>query len=195
MNYSDRYSSVKIIEDPTNGLVKFGLIDRVGSERKTKITNNFVSQVEVLDAKVLKTIIGLLNGKLPTGEGKEKILGMQSSGVPMATALALERSSKFVFSTSTNFGLRQDVFSFSEGHREDKKHYIYGLEKGDSVIIVEDEVTSGYGIALLVKALMDYGMKVIAVCTAIETLTFGARKLVKDETGIDLISLIKIEVD
>lgn len=71
--YSDRYTSINIIEDPTNGLVKLGLIDRVDSDRKSKITNNFVSQLEVLDPNTLKAVARLLNGLLPPLIEGEKI--------------------------------------------------------------------------------------------------------------------------
>ena len=195
MNYKDKYTSIQVIDDPTNGLVKLGLIDRVDSDRKSKITNNFVSQIGVLDPNVLKTVIKKLNDKLPLKTAGEKILGLQYSGVPMATALALERGSRFVFSTATNFGNIQDVFSFTEGHRNNSKYYFYGLEKGDSVIIIEDEVTSGKGMVDLIKALRIYNVDIVAVCTALETVTFGARDLIKNEIGIDLISLIKIDIN
>jgi orotate phosphoribosyltransferase len=194
IDYKDKYNSITIVEDPTNGLVKLGLTERFESDRKTKISNNFISQVNTLEVNVLKDIIERLNAMLPLPTKEEKILGLVSSGVPLSTALALSRGSKFNFSTSGKFSGYQNVFSFFEGHREDKKYYFYGVEKNDSVIIIEDEVTSGNGLVTFVKALQDYGVNIIAVCTVIETITFNAREMIKKETGIDLISLVKVDV-
>lgn len=194
MDYKDKYNFIKVVEDPTEGLVELGIVERTNADRKSKITNNFISQVRVLDSKALKKVTELLNKKLPKKSSDEIILGLQTSGTPMAAALALERGSDFVFSTSGEFGDISSVFNFIEGHRDDKKHFIYGIKGGDSVVIVEDEITSGNGIISLIKALQDFGIKIVAVATAIEVVTFDAKKHIKEETGIDIISLIKIEV-
>jgi adenine phosphoribosyltransferase len=194
IGYKDTYNAIEIINDPTNGLVKLSLSERFESDRKTKISNNFISQLQALDPTVLKDVIKRLNAKLPSPVKDEKILGLVSSGVPLSTALALERGSRFNFSTSGKFSGYEKVFSFSEGHRDDKKHYFYGVEATDSVIIIEDEVTSGNGLISLIKALQKYGVTIIAVCTVIETLTFGAREKIKEETGVDIVSLITVKV-
>ena len=181
MNYKEKYTKLKVLSDETNGIVKLGLVERFEADRKTKIANNFVSQVETLDANVLKQVIIKLNEKLPPVQPKEKILGLATSGIPMATALALQRDSKFNFSTSGKFGDYQSAFSFSEQHRDDKLHYFYGLNKGDKVIVTEDEVSSGFGLTQLVKALQAYGVEIIAICAAIEVINIDARKLLKEE--------------
>jgi adenine phosphoribosyltransferase len=194
MSYKDKFNKITIVKDETNGAVKLSLIERFESDRKVKISNNFVSQVETLDAIVLKQVIQLLNNKLPAHQPTEKILGLASSGIPMATALALHRESKFIFSTSGKFGNYENVFCFSEAHRNDKKHYFYGLEPTDEVIIIEDEVSSGLGLSNLIKALQDYGVNILAVCTVVEVLNFEAREKLKQECNIDLLSLIEVKL-
>ncbi len=194
MDYKDKYTDLKILTDETNGIVNLGLIERFEADRKTKISNNIVSQVKTLDVNVLKKVISILNDKLPAHQNDEKILGLATSGIPMATALALHRGSRFNFSTSGKFGDYKNAFSYSESHRDEKMHYFYGIEKGDKVIIVEDEVSSGLGLLHLINALQAYGINIQAVCTVIEVVNFNARELLKEKCGIELISLIKVEL-
>lgn len=194
MDYKDKYTNLRIIEDETKGIVNLGLIERFESDRKTKISNNFVSQVETLDANVLRKVISILNDKLPPHQKDEKILGLAISGIPMATALALHRGSKFNFSSSGKFGDYKKAFSYSESHREDKLHYFYGIERGDKVIIAEDEVSSGFGLLHLIKALQAYEINILAVCTVVEVVNFNAREMIKEHCGIDITSLIKVEL-
>ncbi len=188
------FTELDIISDETHGAVKLGLTERFEADRKTKISNNFVSQVETLDAKVLKKVIEILNSKLPPMQNEEKILGLATSGIPMATALALQRGSKFNFSSSGKFGDFKSAFSYTEAHRDEKLHYFYGIKSGDKVIIAEDEVSSGLGLLHLIKALQAYNVNILAVCTVIEVVNFNAREVLKEKTGTDLISLIKVKL-
>ncbi len=194
MNYKDMFTKLNIISDETHGAVRLGLIERFEADRKTKISNNFVSQVETLDARILKKVIEILNSKLPPIQGGEKILGLATSGIPMATALALQRGSKFNFSSSGKFGDFNSAFSYTEAHRDEKLHYFYGIQSGDKVIIAEDEVSSGLGLLHLIKALQAYNINILAVCTVIEVVNFNAREMLEEKTGIELISLIKVKL-
>jgi orotate phosphoribosyltransferase len=60
---------------------------------------------------------------------------------------------------------------------------------------VEDEVSSGLGLLHLINALQEYGINIIAVCTVIEVVNFNAKKMLEEKCGIELISLIKVELE
>lgn len=193
-DYRDSFSNIEIIKDETNGLVSSEAISRHGQDRKTKIKNNFTGNISKSDSKVLLEIVNLLNNKLPEKKENETVVGLITSGIIMSGYLAFSRGSKFNYSVYHEYGDVSKVFTFIEGHRDDQRHFLYGIKPGDDVIVVEDEVTSGKGVIGLTKALTEFGVNVIAIACVIETLNFDARKEIKENTGIDLISLVQIRL-
>ncbi len=143
---------------------------------------------------MLRKILEKLNEKLPGVKANEVVVGLMSSGTVLSAYLALIRGTRYNYSVYDKFGNYEEAFSFSEGHRNDSKHYLYGIMPGDNIIIIEDEVWSGNGMLQLVTALRAYGANVCAAATVIEVVSFGARELLKKETGLELISLVSIEV-
>lgn len=119
---------------------------------------------------------------------------MYKSGIVMAAYLAMARGTRFTWSTPDEFGDFQSAVQFQEGHRKTAAHYFYGLKPGDKVIIIEDEITSGLGVADLTKVLRNYDIEVIAICSVLETVNFSGRELIKAETNLELRSLTKVEV-
>ena len=154
--YKDIFTSIRVTEDTTNGLIKLEAVKRYGQDRNTKVKNNFVGQLSKADSSTLLQLARLLNEQLPPKTYNEVVVGLMTSGVIMCGYLALIRKSFFNYSIYSKFGDYEDEFSFSEGHRDDKKHYLYGIKPGDEIIIIEDEVTSGNGIIELVNAFREY---------------------------------------
>lgn len=77
---------------------------------------------------------------------------------------------------------------------DDKAHYLYGIKPVDKVLLIEDEVTSGRGLAGLASTLREHQVEITAMCSIIETVNFGGRELIKSETGIELVSLVQAEL-
>lgn len=191
-DYKAAFENVTVVSDETNGLVKLATIERHGQDRKTKIQNNFVGQLSTTDGDTLTKILEILNKKLPSVQDREVVVGLMTSGVIMCGYLAMVRRSRFNYSVHDKFGDYQSAFSFVEGHRDGKVHYLYGIEPGDVALIIEDEVSSGNGVILLTKALREFGVSVMGVGCVVETLNFGARDKILSETGLELKSLIQV---
>lgn len=192
-DYKAAYTQATIVKDETDGLVKVETLQRHGQERKTKLKNNFGGLLASADSSLLLQLATKLAAKLPPKTGNETVVGMYKSGIIMCGFLALARESKFNWSTPDMLGDYESAFSFSEDRR-DKVHYLYGIKSGDTVVIIEDEVTSGNGVVALIKALKEFGVNVVGVCCVIETVTFGGRKNIADNTGLDLVSLVQVDV-
>lgn len=192
-HFDNLFSNIEIVEDETSGLVKLSLTDRHGESRKTKIKNNFSGQLGLSDSAVLYSLAELVDKKLPQPPKEEVVVGMMVSGVIMAGYLALVRNSKFNYSVFEKYGQPGEALEFEEEHRG-KMHYVYGLKPGDKVIIFEDEVTSGKGVADFTKFLKENGIEVLAIATVIENLNFKAGEFILKETGIDLVSLVRVRL-
>jgi len=194
LDFNKAYGKVEIIEDGSNGRIKLSAINRQSEDRKTKLKNNFVGVLDTADSRLVLELCQELNKKLPDVSDDEIVVGMYKSGIIMAGYLAMVRKAKFTWSTPDEFGDFQDAVQFQEGHRKTATHYFYGLKPGNKIILVEDEITSGLGVADLTKVLRDYNIEVVAICSILETINFGGRDLIKTKTGLELESLVKVEV-
>lgn len=190
--YNESYKNIEVVEDKTDGSVELVTVQRHGSTRKTKIKNNFTGLLEPSNSKNFLHIAKLLNDELP--EDDAIVVGMYKSGIIMAGYLALARESRLAWTTPDQIGDVASAVCFKENHWDSKAHYLYGLEPGDSVIIVEDEVSSGKGVAGFANELIANGIDVAAICSVIETLNFGGREHIRNECGIELVSLVKIKL-
>ena len=91
--------------------------------------------------------------------GIDYVLGIPEGGYAPAYAFAAQTGLRVVFATVWQPDA-DTVVSFREEHDRpplDMK-YVYGLSPGDSVIIVEDEVTSGRTVVNCVRALRARGI-------------------------------------
>lgn len=193
-DYDQAYKEVSIIDDGSNGKISLSALSRHGDTRKTKIKNNFTGLLESADSLLLSELCEKLNDKLQLHTDDATIVGMYKSGIIVAGFLALHRGARFNWSTPDKIGEYQDAICYMEDHREDKAHYLYGLKSTDRVIVVEDEITSGKGVVGLTVKLREHGIEVVSICSILETVNFGGRNYIKSETGIDLVSLAKVEL-
>lgn len=193
-DYNASYQNVRIIEDGTNGQVKISTLARHGESRKTKLKNNFTGMLEAADSKLLLDLCKQMSQQLPIPTSGEVVVGMFKSGIVMAGYLALARNCSFTWSTPDKLGDYNQAIYYEEDHIKSKGHYLYGLKPGDKVILVEDEVTSGKGLVGLSEVLLRHDIEVLAIAGVIETVNFEGRAFIRDNTGIELVSLVRVEL-
>ena len=72
--------------------------------------------------------------------------------------------------------------------------YLSGIEKNDRVIIIDDIISTGGTMIGIIKTLKKIGAEIIDVLVLAEKIEYSGIKKVKNETDIDVRSLIKISV-
>ncbi|MDZ4172646.1 MAG: phosphoribosyltransferase family protein, partial [Methanobacteriaceae archaeon] len=70
--------------------------------------------------------------------------------------------------------------------------YINGINSGDSVLLIDDVVSTGGTMISILKALKEMNVEIKEVVAVIEK--GGGKKIVEKETGISLRSLIKVDI-
>jgi adenine phosphoribosyltransferase len=88
------------------------------------------------------------------------VVGFPEGGVVPAFAFAQAIDRPVILSSRLQLE-REPVISFEEPHSPlGTTHYLYGLRPGDSVVIIEDEVTTGRTVINAVRALRASGIRV-----------------------------------
>lgn len=190
-NPNTLYTSVEIVDDDTNGLVELGIVERQDDTRKTKLRNNFIGLLGPADVDVAQKLAELLAGKI--GDVDETVVvGMHKSGIVAATLLGIARESAYAWTTPDSIGA--NGITYFEDHRPDKAHHLYGISPDSRVLLVEDEVTSGKGIAGLASELRAHNIGVVAIASFIETINFDGRGYIRETTGLELTSLVQVRL-
>ena len=121
----------------------------------------------------------------------DKILTIESMGIPIATALSLKIGIPFTIVRKREYKLENElILSQSTGYSKGKL-YINGINKGDRILIVDDVLSTGGTIIPLVKALKQIGAIISDVVIVIGR---GTNLSKLDEMGIKVKILVNIDV-
>ena len=94
------------------------------------------------------------------------IVGFAEAGIISALGVANILKKPFVGSYRVKLKEGGEI-TFLEPHSTRANHYLYGLKKGDKVIIVEDEITSGDTILNAIRSLNKNGILVMGIAAFI----------------------------
>jgi adenine phosphoribosyltransferase len=122
----------------------------------------------------------------------DKIVCMEAMGIHIATALSIRTGIPFVVIRKRVYGLEGEVRVHQTTGYSQGQLYINGLHKGDRIILVDDVVSTGGTMTAVLKALERMGVKVVDVVVVIEK--GNGKDIVKNETGFDVKSLLRVNV-
>tara|TARA_Y100000310_G_scaffold330143_1_gene401297 strand:- start:1716 stop:2279 length:564 start_codon:yes stop_codon:yes gene_type:complete len=134
-------------------------------ERETKgsrpyvIINPFTGRGIPLDHQLLQEVARTLALKLNL-DGVDYIVGFAEQGLIPAYTVAAIAEIPFIGSTRSRLKNDETEIHFIEPHSERPDHYVYGIRKEYSVVIVEDEITKCKTLYNAVTAFQEKGIKV-----------------------------------
>ncbi len=122
----------------------------------------------------------------------DKILSIEAMGIPLATALSLKSRIPFSIVRKRKYELEGEVkLSQSTGYSRGEL-YINGIDRGDRLLIVDDVISTGGTLEVLIKALQGIGADIIDVIVVISR-GRGASKL--RQNGVKVTTLVDIDVN
>ena len=122
----------------------------------------------------------------------DRIVTMEAMGIPLATALSLDLKIPFTIIRKREYGLPGEVSVEQVTGYSKSKMYINGLKEGDTVILVDDVLSTGGTLKAVLQVLKQMGVKVRGVFIAIYK---GACKEdIIEMYGIPITTIIDIDV-
>jgi adenine phosphoribosyltransferase len=73
--------------------------------------------------------------------------------------------------------------------------YVNGLKSGDRVLLVDSIISTGGTFSALIQALQKLGVKITDAVAVIERIEEKGVQRVRDETGVDVKTLVKIRLE
>jgi len=122
----------------------------------------------------------------------DKIVTMEAMGIPLASALSLELTIPFTIIRKRSYGLPDEQHVQQQTGYSESTLYINGLNSGDSIVIVDDVLSTGGTLKAVLHTLKQMNVTVKAVFVAVDK-GDAADQLTK-ETGVPIESLVHITV-
>lgn len=122
----------------------------------------------------------------------DRIVTMEAMGIPLATSLSTELNKPFTIIRKRSYGLTDEHPVKQQTGYSEATLFINGLHKNDSVIIVDDVLSTGGTLKAVLHTLDDMGVIVKAVFVAVNK-GISADNISK-ETGKPIESLVRIRI-
>ena len=113
-------------------------------------------------------------------------------GIHLATALSLATDIPFVVIRKRQYGLPGEKEVYQKTGYGSSKLYVNDLHEGERILLIDDVVSTGGTLVALIKTLKDMGLDLKSVVAIIDK--GHGKETVKKETGIDVLSLVKLDV-
>jgi len=122
----------------------------------------------------------------------DRIVTMEAMGIPLASALSLDLGIPFTIIRKRQYGLPGEVSVEQVTGYSKSKMYINGLKNGDTVILVDDVLSTGGTLKAVLQVLREMGVIVKGVFIAIYK-GIGKEEITK-VYGIPITTIVDIEV-
>ena len=122
----------------------------------------------------------------------DKIVAVEAMGIHLATALSLATDIPFVVIRKRQYGLEGETEVYQKTGYGSSNLYINDLHKGEKILLIDDVVSTGGTLIALIKTLQDLGLEIKSTVAVIEK--GEGKKIVEKETGVEVISVVKLDV-
>ena len=122
----------------------------------------------------------------------DKIVGVEAMGIHLATALSLKTGIPFVIIRKRQYGLKGEVKLHKETGYGSSDLFINCLNPGDKILLIDDIVSTGGTLISTLNALKQMDVQIKETAIIIDK--GNGKKIVEKETGVKLLTLVKMDV-
>jgi len=122
----------------------------------------------------------------------DRIVTMEAMGIPLATSLSLDLGVPFTIIRKRQYGLPDEVSVEQVTGYSKSKMYVNGLKKGDTVILVDDVLSTGGTLKAVLYVLKDMGVIVKGVFIAVYKGT--CKEDITRTYGIPITTIVDIDI-
>jgi adenine phosphoribosyltransferase len=122
----------------------------------------------------------------------DRIVTMEAMGIPLATSLSLDLGIPFTIIRKRQYGLPDEVSVEQVTGYSKSKMYVNGLKKGDTVILVDDVLSTGGTLKAVLYVLKEIGVIVKGVFIAVYK--GSCKEEIARIYGIPIVTIVDIDI-
>ena len=122
----------------------------------------------------------------------DRIVTMEAMGIPLATSLSLDLGIPFTIIRKRQYGLPGEVSVEQVTGYSKSKMYINGLKKGDTIILVDDVLSTGGTLKAVLYVLKEIGVIVKGVFIAVYKGT--CKEEITKAFGVPITTIVNIDI-
>lgn len=122
----------------------------------------------------------------------DRIVTMEAMGIPLASALSLDLGIPFTIIRKRQYGLPGEVSVEQVTGYSKSKMYINGLQKGDTIILVDDVLSTGGTLKAVLYVLKEMGVIVKGVFIAVYKGT--CKEEIEKTSAVRITTIVDIDV-
>ena len=164
---------------------------RRGLDEYMYIVNPITDNIPPPSSATMGLIAEYLASKAPNGI--DKVVTVEALGLPVATLVAQRLGLPLAVVRERRFPAEGWTEPFQSGYKEGT-HYIYGLQPGERVVLVDDAVSTGGAAESVIKGLERHGVEARAVLASIAKPQYGGVRLL-ESMGVPLYRAVDIYIE
>ncbi|WP_330241366.1 phosphoribosyltransferase family protein [Streptomyces sp. NBC_00525] len=164
----------------------------VDSGRYLTSVNELCDHIPALRPRLLEHVTGRLLAALDL-EGCTKILVEEEKGAVIGAAVSLATGIPLAIARTYPYAVPGHRVDFDSEYTRGSL-FVNGIEAGDRVCLVDDTLSTGGTLIALVDAVREIGAEVVDAAVVVEKAANGGREALRSRTGLDITSLIRIDV-
>lgn len=141
---------------------------------------------------LLKEVTDALKERIQSFTPFDRLVTMEAMGIPLATALSLDMDVPFTIIRKRSYELSDEQAVKQKTGYSECTLFINGLKENDSVVIVDDVLSTGGTLKAVLHTLENMNVSVKAVFVAVDKGDVAHN--LSEETGIPIKSLVHISV-
>lgn len=156
------------------------------------VINPLTEQIPCTTSNLLKETCKEIAKKIP--KTTTKIVTEEDKGAILVAGVSLLTGLPFGMARWYPNGLANQIQQKFDMEYVKGDLYLNGVKKGDNVTIIDDMVSTGGTMIALIKAIEKTGANIVKIICVGEKMNYNGVKKIKQETGYDITTLIKIDV-
>jgi len=121
-----------------------------------------------------------------------KVLAPEALGLPLGALVSYMTGLPYAIARKRTFPAKAIIAKYKSGY-EEGRYFIYGVEKGDKVLFVDDAISTGGTAKAIIEALESNGVEVIAAASAMAKPQYGGISTLSD-MGFNVVRAVDVYV-
>jgi adenine phosphoribosyltransferase len=147
--------------------------------------------VPLVESKLLNTIMDYIVDNFDLSN-VDKIVGLESMGIPLATTLSLKTDIPFLIIRKRSYGLEGEVQVHQQTGYGKSELFINNIKEEDNLLLIDDVVSTGGTLTSVITAIDEIGANLEHIIVPIEK--DDGRKIVEEATNKKIKTLVKIKM-